>query len=81
MGIEKIFFYFLVINVTKVKQRKHFIHVASREKADVYVYVTVRDQFSVFSCVNFIRNILSKFCFRSRKKGAFTLSSSKITVV
>ena len=145
---------------TKVKQRKRFIHVASRETADVYIYVGARSVFSfsvfkkglnsdferlfrfysinllffkfewfpisgrycslvsslitsqhVFSprhvcnavepkwniiefltllyfllphsflAVDFICNILSKFCFGSRKKGAFTHSSLKITVI
>ena len=64
---------------TKVKQRTHFIHVASRETADVYIYVGARfSQF--FLAVDFIHNILGKFCFRPRKKEAFTLSSLKITV-
>ena len=44
------------------------------------VYVGARF-FQFFIAVDFIRNILGKFCFRSRKKGAFTLSSLKITVV
>ena len=50
---------------TKVKQRTHFIHVASRETANVYVYVGARF-FQFFLAMNFIRNILSKFRFRSR---------------
>ena len=61
---------------TKVKQRTRFIHVASRETADVYIYVGARF-FPFFLAVDLIRNILSKFCFRSRKKEAFTLSSLK----
>ena len=65
---------------TKVKQRTRFIHTASREMADVYLYVGVRF-FQFFLPVDFIRNILGKFWLRSRKKGAFTLSSLKITVV
>ena len=50
------------------------------ETADVYIYVGARF-FPFFLAVDLIRNILSKFCFRSRKKEAFTLSSLKITVV
>ena len=47
-----------------------------------FTFTSVRDFFSFFLCmVDFIRNILGKFCFRSRKKGAFTLSSLIITVV
>ena len=65
---------------TKVKQRTRFIHVASREAADVYIYVGARF-FQFFLAVDFIRNILGKFCFRPRKKEAFTLSSLKITVI
>ena len=65
---------------TEVKRRTRFIHLASRETADVYIYVGARF-FQFFLVVDFIRNILGKFCFRSRKKGAFTLSSLKITVV
>ena len=65
---------------TDVKQRTHFIHVASQETADVYIYVGARF-FQFFLVVDFIRNILGKFCFRSRKKGEFTLSSLIITVV
>ena len=66
---------------TEVKQRTRFIHVASRETADVlYIYVGARF-FQFFLAVEFIRNILGKFYFRSRKKGAFTLSSLKIMVV
>ena len=37
--------------------------------------------FQFFLVVDFSRNILGKFCFKSRKKGAFTLSSLIITVV
>ena len=37
---------------TKVKQRKRFIHVASRETADVYGYIYVGTR-----SVDFIRNI------------------------
>ena len=54
---------------TKVKQRTRFIHVASRETADVYIYVGARF-FPFFLAVDFIRNILSEFYFRSRKKGS-----------
>ena len=60
----------------EVKQRTGFIHVASRETANVYIYVGARF-FQFFLAVDFICNILGKFCFRSRKKGAFTLSSLK----
>ena len=59
---------------TKVKQQTRFIHVASQETADVYIYIGARF-YQFFLAVDFIRNILSKFCFRSRKKEAFTLSS------
>ena len=65
---------------TEVKQRTRFIYVASRETADVYIYVGARF-FQIFLAVDFIRNILGKFCFRPRKKGAFTLCSLKISVV
>ena len=65
---------------TEVKERTRFIHVASRETADVYIYGGARF-FQCFLAVDFIRNILGKFCFRSRKKGAFTLASLIITVV
>ena len=65
---------------TKVKQRTRFIHVASRETVDVYIYVGARF-FQFLLAVDFIRNIVSKFWFRSRKKDAFTLSSLKMTVV
>ena len=54
---------------TRVKQRTRFIHVASRETANVYIYVGARF-FQFFLALEFIRNILSKFCFSSRKKGA-----------
>ena len=63
---------------TKVKQRTRFIHVTSRETADVYIYVGARF-FQFFLAVDF--NILRKFYFRSRKKEAFTLLRLKITVV
>ena len=59
---------------TKAKQRTSFIRVASRETADVYINVGAQF-FQFFLAVDFTRNILSKFCFRSRKKGEFTLSS------
>ena len=65
---------------TEVKLRTRFIRAASQETADVYIYVGARF-FQCFLVVDFIRNILGKFCFRSRKKGAFTLSSLIITVV
>ena len=66
---------------TNVKQRTRFIHVASRETADVYIQYVGARFFQFFLAVDFIRNIISKFCFRSRKTGAFTLSSLKITGV
>ena len=44
------------------------------------VYVGARF-FQFFIAVDFVRIVKGKFCFRSRKKGAFTLSSLKITVV
>ena len=44
-------------------------------------FTSVRDFFSFFLAVDFIRNILGKFFFWSRKQGAFTLSSLKITLV
>ena len=47
----------------------------------MFTFMSVRDFFSFFLVVDFIRNILGKFCFRSRKKGAFTLSRLIITVV
>ena len=37
--------------------------------------------FQFFLTVDFIRNILGKFCFMSRKMGAFTLSNLIITAV
>ena len=49
-------------------------------QVDVDIYVGAQF-FQCFLVVDFIRNILGKFCFRSRKKGAFTLSTLKITVV
>ena len=45
---------------TKVKQWTRFIHVASRETADVYIYVGARF-FQFFLAPDFIRNILIKF--------------------
>ena len=65
---------------TEVKQRTRFIHVASRETADVYIYVGARF-FQFFLAVDFIHNILGKFCFGLRKKRVLTLFSLKITVV
>ena len=65
---------------TEVKKRTRFIHVASRETTDVCIYVGARF-FQFFLAVDFIRNILGKFFFWSRKKGAFTLSSLKKTLV
>ena len=41
---------------TEVKQRTRFIHVASWETADVYIYVSARF-FQFFIAVDFIRNI------------------------
>ena len=43
----------------------------------MFTFTSVRDFFQFFLAVDFIRNIYGKFCFRSRKKGAFTLSSLK----
>ena len=52
------------------------------EKRLMFTFTSVRDFFSVFlRWTLFVSNILGKFCFRSRKKGAFTLSSLKISVV
>ena len=47
----------------------------------MFTFTSVRDFFQFFLVVDFIRNILGKFCFRSRKKGAFTVASLIITVV
>ena len=44
----------------------------------MFTFTSVRDFFQFFLAVDFIRNILGKFCFRSRKKGAFTLSSLRL---
>ena len=45
--------------------------------ADVDIYVGARF-FPFFLAVDFIRNILGKFCFRPRKKGAFIMTMTMI---